>query len=132
MQDKEGKLSYLQKIVDYVSTTLSKPVAAKPAKVHEISDHHQQISSKFPSSCIVGPRCWNAADCGWSGARSNQPIPADACNGCYWTTAGKQNKADIRRTSWQQHITCLACRPQPAAHLLCYKEQLSLQAVLRQ
>lgn len=33
MQDKEGKVSYLQKIIDYVSTSLSEPVAAKPAKV---------------------------------------------------------------------------------------------------
>ena len=35
MQDKEGKVSYLQKIIDFVSTTLSETVAAKPAKVPE-------------------------------------------------------------------------------------------------
>ena len=55
MQDKEGKVSYLQKIIDYISTTLSEPVAAKPAKVPNFS---QTITSKFhpkiPSLLNVG------------------------------------------------------------------------------
>lgn len=88
-------MSYLQKIVDYVSTTLSKPVAAKPAKVHKwFPDHHQQISSKCQVHALWAQTCWNTADCSWVGARGNQPVPADACNGCYWTTAGKQNRSD--------------------------------------
>lgn len=34
--------------------------------------------------------------------------------------------------SWQQHITCLGCRPHPAVRPLCHKQQLKLQAVLHQ
>ena len=33
MQDKEGKMGYLQKMIDFVSSTLSEPAPAKPAKV---------------------------------------------------------------------------------------------------
>ena len=50
MQDKEGKVSYLQKIIDYVSTSLSEPVAAKPAKVPKFS---QTITNKFHPSLPI-------------------------------------------------------------------------------
>ncbi len=45
-QDKEGKMAYLQKMIDCISNTLGEQVLAKPAKVrtrhHQCKrDHHQ-------------------------------------------------------------------------------------------
>lgn len=52
VQDKDGKMLYLQKMIDSVSTALGEQVLAKPAKVwcclyQRQNNHHQPISLSF-------------------------------------------------------------------------------------
>ena len=61
-----------------------------------------KLSPWYPSLTIAGNSMLNAADCGWFGARGHQPLSANACKSCYWTTAGKQAVRQTKSHSWQQ------------------------------
>lgn len=95
LQDKDGKMAYLQKMIDCVSNALGEQVLAKPAKVRParlclIPDHHQQTTAICALFLCLTPLTTsgiNAADCGWSGTRADKHIPTDAGKSSCWTSS---------------------------------------------
>lgn len=79
LQDKESKLAYLQKMIDFVSTTLSEPVVAKPAKVPNLASNTGPSLANFTITPILRVMGNDILRCcrlwlGWS-----QRLPTSFC-----------------------------------------------------
>lgn len=82
-------MTYLQKIIDYVSNALKEDVPAKPAKVwcldvQLVLDHHQQTTALLSPCAIKTCAARDTilfADGSWFGARGHKPILADVSPG---------------------------------------------------
>lgn len=82
-------MTYLQKMIDYVSNALKEDVPAKPAKVwcldvQLVLDHHQQTIALLSPCAIKTCAARDTilfADGSWFGARRHKPILADVSPG---------------------------------------------------
>ncbi|KAL3139161.1 hypothetical protein ABBQ32_005942 [Trebouxia sp. C0010 RCD-2024] len=72
IQDKEGKVAYLQKMIDLVSVTLSEPVVAKPAKEASIS---RRLSADQAAATASQPPTLQSTNSVDAEAAPARPVP---------------------------------------------------------